>query len=163
MIRARTSTGIKAAAAMRVRDGSAVLKTVGNVRLRDASNTLKLVYTSSGSGGAFAVDASPLVAYGGRAGGATLSITSEEVSVSITGGVGPYTYLWTVVAVSSGTWSISAPNADKTRFIASAVPAFDTHSATFKCTVTDARGLTSDSATVEVNCSNYGDLGGILP
>lgn len=162
MIRARTLSGVKAASALRVRDGGAVLKTVGNVRVRDASSTLRLVY-SSASGGAFTVSASPLVCYGGRAGGATLSVTSEEVSVSITGGSGPYTYAWSLIAAVDGTWAVTAPNADKTNFVVSSVPSGDTYTATFKCTVTDARGLTADSATVQVNCTNYGDLGGILP
>lgn len=162
MIRARTSTGVKAASALRVRDASAVLKTAGSVRIRDAAGVLKLVYSSS-AGGPFSVTPSSLVAYGGRAGGLLLSVPSEQVAVSVAGGAGPYTYAWSLVLASSGTWTITSPTADKTNFVVANVPAGETYTATFKCTVTDARGLTSDSATIEVNCSNYGDLGGILP
>lgn len=161
MIRARTSTGVKAAASLRLRDGAGALKTVASVRVRGASG-LQLVYSSS-AGGAFDVAASPLVAFGGRTGTGALTITSEEVALSITGGAYPYSYAWSLVAAIDGTWTIESPSASKTRFVVSGVPLGDSYQATFKCTVTDARGLSSTSADVAVTCTNYGDLGGLLP
>lgn len=162
MIRVRTSGGVKAAAAIRLRDASGVLKTVANIRTRDASNVLRLVYSST-AGGAFTVAASPLVAFGGRTGSGALAITSEEVALSITGGAAPYTYAWELVSAIDGTWTIESPSASKTRFVVSAVPVGDSYQATFRCVVTDARGLSSDSADIDVTCTNYGDLGGLLP
>ena len=162
MIRVQTSTGIKAATEVRVRDAGAALQIVGNVWLRDKANALKLVYSSTATG-AFTVSASPLTAFGGRTGGAGLTITSEEVGVTITGGAAPYTYAWSLVSAASGTWAIQSATSDRTRFTCSGVPVGDSYIATFKCTVTDARGVSSVSADVEVTCTNYGDLGGILP
>lgn len=161
MIRARTSTGVKAIAALRLRDAGGV-KAIANVRVRDASNVLRLVYSSS-TGGAFTVTAVPLVAFGGRTGGGPLSITSEEVSLSITGGAAPYSYAWELISAIDGTWTIESPTESKTRFVVNAVPLGDSYVATFKCVVTDARGASASSANIDVTCTNYGDLGGILP
>lgn len=162
MIRVKTTTGVKAAAEISIRDAAAALKVVANVRVRDAANALKLVYSSSATG-AFTVSASPLTAFGARTGAGPLAITSEEVAVTITGGAAPYTYLWSEVSALSGTWSIQNSTSDRTRFTCSGVPLGDSYVAEFKCTVTDARGVSSDSATVTVTCTNYGDLGGLLP
>lgn len=162
MIRVKTTTGVKAAAEVSIRDAAAALKVVGNVWMRDAANVLKLAYSSSATG-AFLVSASPLTAFGGRTGSGSLTITSEDVTVTITGGAAPYTYLWTELSALSGTWSIQSAASATTRFACSGVPVGDAYVATFKCTVTDARGVSSDSDPVEVTCTNYGDLGGLLP
>lgn len=162
MIRVKTTTGVKAAAEVRIRDAAAALKVVGNVWMRDAANALKLVYSSTATG-AFTVSASPLTAFGARTGSGGLAITSEEVTVTITGGAAPYAYMWTLVSALSGTWTIQNSTSDRARFTCSAVPVGESYVAKFKCTVTDARGVSSDSATVEVTCTNYGDLGGLLP
>lgn len=162
MIRVKTTTGVKAAAEVSIRDAAAALKVVGSVWLRDAANVLKLAYSSSATG-AFIVSANPLTAFGARTGSGPLAITSEEVSVTITGGAAPYTYAWSLVFAYDGTWSIQSSTSDRTRFSCSAVPLGESYVAEFKCTVTDARGVSSDSATVTVTCTNYGDLGGLLP
>lgn len=162
MIRVKTLTGIKAAAEVSIRDAAAALKVVGNVWLRDAANVLKLAYSSTATG-AFTVSASPLTAFGARTGSGGLAITSEQVTVTITGGAAPYTYVWTLVSALSGTWTIQDSTSATARFTCAGVPVGDSYVAEFKCTVTDARGVSSDSATVTVTCTNYGDLGGLLP
>jgi hypothetical protein len=161
VISARTPSGIKAAAAINLRDAGGALRTAGTIRQRDAVNVLKLIYSAAG-GGSFVVAAAPLAAFGARAGGGT-TVTSEQVVATVTGGLAPYSYAWSVISAPSGTWTIQSPVSDRTSFVCAGVPDNDSYVANFKCTVTDSRGIAQDSATVEVTCSNYGDLGGILP
>ena len=106
------------------------------------------------SGGGLAVSATPAVAYGSRASASTVTVTSENVTLFITGGSGTYTVAWEVV--SGATFTIISPAATTTKFSAS-VGSSAIKIGYFRALVSD--GMTSIySATVEVDLENVGTL-----
>lgn len=75
------------------------------------------------------------------------NVTTAVVTVTPTGGIGPYTYAWSVLSYSSAiSPTIAAPSNASTSFTQPAVDISET--ATFRCTVTDA-----DGASVNVSLS----------
>ena len=107
------------------------------------------------STGGLAVVVSPAPAYGARASSAAVTVSSENVTAAITGGSGTYTITWEVVVITTGTWTITAPNALITKFSAAAVPNSATRSATFRARVSDG-ATTIYSSNVDVTCENTG-------
>lgn len=161
MIRVRSSTGVKALASIRVRDGAGV-RAIANIKVRDGTG-VKSIWSASGSGGSFTVNALPPVAYGGVAVGGLTAVYSEDITVSPVGGVAPYTYAWSLVSGDAGTWVFSSGTSATTRVGRTAVGTGLSYSHTVKCTVTDANGNTADSPDIDVFVQNYGDYGGLLP
>lgn len=111
----------------------------------------------SGSGGGLTVEASPISATGVGSASGTTDVVTNAVTVTVTGGTAPYTYAWDQES-GDAVWSITAPTAMTTRFIAT-VDADSTESGSFSCTVTDARGRTG-TVTVTANAYNYSGLVG---
>lgn len=97
------------------------------------------------SGGSFSVALSPTAVTGRYSGasGAAQNIATANVLAGPSGGVLPYTYLWTQPTATPYTWIISAPATAQTKFTAQAVDAGVITSATFKVTVTDSIGGTA--------------------
>ncbi len=122
---------------------------------------------TAGGGGegppAFTVDIFPNPATGGRAVNFLVTVASEYVTATPSGGTAPYTYACTAVDVSSGDWTISDPASAVSRFLCANVDIGETFSATFKWTVTDSLGLSADSPTLEVFVTNYGAPGEPIP
>lgn len=164
MIYSRTSSGLKPSGNIRVRTASG-LSAAANIRLRDATG-LKVVWSATGpgspGGGAYAVTALPLTAGGYRARSGPTSVSTEAVTVTVSGGLEPYSYAWSLVSSGGGTWTIESPTSPSSRFTRAAVDVDTTWSATFKCTVTDARGFTAYSPNVEATVGNYGGVGGFI-
>lgn len=83
-------------------------------------------------------------------------ITTSGCTANVTGGTPPYSYAWTDVTDDGlgGTWSATAPSSATSAFQASAVATGQTSNATFRCTVTDARGATV-TADLFADVTNY--------
>lgn len=146
MIGVRDSGGISEIARVRVRDGGG-LSDIATVRVRDVSG-LHIVYS------AMAAEASiPPTGYA-NSGGAEDILTGNSMC-TVTGGVPPYTYLWSEVS-ASGTWTIVQNTNDFTGFVAVAVDPIDVRTAEFKCTVTDDTGESVDSNTITATAINLG-------
>ena len=81
--------------------------------------------------------------------GASATESTGVCTVSVTGGVMPYTYAWTWQSGGSGI-TIGSPSAASTVFSASSLSPGNTDTGTALCTVTDALGQTS-TATCAVS------------
>lgn len=111
-------------------------------------------YSSLASGGADpGVSVHPTFADGTVSSSSSRTVTSREVSVTVGGGVGPYTYAWS--SVSGDPMTATDPSSDTTAFTASVSPGA-VLAAEWKCTVTDAAGKTADSPNVNVGLNNIG-------
>jgi len=146
MIRARDSAQ-RVLAGVKARNASNVLKTILDVKVRDAS-ALRTVFTSFG--GSAGLTVTPELAYGYGYSKGSITISTNSVTVTVSGGVAPYTFAWTG---ASGAWTIINPTSDTTAFRRSSVGAGTNDSRTFTCTVTDANGATS-SITVDAYVEN---------
>jgi hypothetical protein len=94
--------------------------------------------------------------------GAAANITTGSVSVTPSGGVGSYTYLWSQYETSPYTWTIGTSTAATTNFTCTSVPAGVTAAVRFLVTVTDSTGNTARglvTATVN-NGQPYDPYGG---
>lgn len=163
MIYTRSASGLKATASLKLRDSGAVLRTIGTVRIRDAGNVLRTVWTAGGGGGGFTASAVPLSSYGGIAQGSTTTVYADAITVTPTGGAGPYTYAWALVSGDPGTWTFTAPAAQTSRVGRANVAPGTDYTHIVKCTVTDASGATADTPDITVTVENFGELSGLLP
>lgn len=87
--------------------------------------------------GGYYASCSPSSAFGSRVGSGL--VTTNSVTVTPTGGTGPYTYAWTL---DSGNFTILTPTAAATAFRAS-VPIGETVEDVATCTVTDSLAATT--------------------
>jgi hypothetical protein len=105
--------------------------------------TWKLVWTG------FTATAAPSSWSGATASGNLL--VSDPFTASVTGGVGPFTYAWTLIS-GGAVFGIDSPTSATTTF--SGVGYSDLDIATYKCVVTDtATGLSDDTNTITVQGS----------
>lgn len=132
-------------------DGTALVR-IGRAKVMDSDGvTLRTVATFTTP---LSATYSPLGVFAVGASNTPLSLTTNAVTVTPSGGTGPYTYAWTVHAYSAAT-SPTIGNAAlaTTAFTQSAVDPDTTETATFRCTVTDAFAQTAQvdvPATFEV-------------
>jgi hypothetical protein len=100
--------------------------------------------------------------YGSKVGGVPTTVSSGNVTASVSNGTGPYTYTWTRVSWgASPAPTIGSPNAATTGFsqLVSAQNRLITD--VFKCTVTDAYGnVGSAQITVQFIVSSRPSTGG---
>lgn len=152
MITLRTSDGDKGVAAITLRtaDGD---KAVARVVLRTADGD-KVAY-SSASTDPLAVSVSPFSAIGSGGSSSAVIVTTNEMTVSASGGVEPYIFSW-AKTTGEASWVITSALAASTRFSVS-VESGTTETATFTCTVTDARGRTG-SVVISAVAYNFGDI-----
>lgn len=141
-----------------IRDGSNALVEVGQESIRDASGLS--IYFAPGSGMTVEV---PPDAYGAAANSGGVSVTTNAVTATVTGGTAPFTYLWSKVGGADPAWTIISPTSQTTAFRRYPVAPGDEETATFICTVTDASGTSEDSAAVAATVTNFGGLGGFIP
>ena len=82
------------------------------------------------------------------------TVGSSAATAVVTGGLAPFTYAWTVISFDAGVSpSITSSTAASTSFVQTGVAASDTHTATFRVTVTDSAAQT-DFADVVVSFTN---------
>lgn len=105
----------------------------------------------------------PTEAYGAAANAAAVTVSTNSVTVTVEGGTPPYTYSWAKTGGDGGTWSASAPSAKTTTFRRTLVDAGNSYIAYFVCTVTDSKGQSGASGSVEATVYNFGNPGGPLP
>lgn len=94
----------------------------------------------------FSASVSPLFASDAVSGGGQTA-TTNSVTVTPTGGTGPYTYAWT--KDSGDVFTLSGASSASTTFSIASLPAGDTRSAVYRCTVTDSLAATC-SVTIGV-------------
>ncbi len=110
-----------------------------------------------GGGGPLTVTVSATVIYGGRSSPGPVTVPSENVTLTVTGGTGTYTIAWEAISVPDSVWTITAPASLTTKFSVINVDVGDTFVGTFRALVSD--GVTSlYSDTVESNNYNTGLL-----
>lgn len=136
-IRLRDTGGtLRTLTQIRARDTGGTLRTITRIRVRDQNNVLRVVYDSTGAS-TFSASASPASVHGTSSGTGTVS--TNNTTVTPTGGTAPYTYAWTVLAYDNGVSpTIAGPTSATTGFTQTSVGPGEFYSATFRCTVTDA-------------------------
>lgn len=154
----RDVSGIDAIGAISVRSVSG-LAAIGFGLIRD-TDSLETFF--SPAGGAFTVDVPP-TAYGGAAANFPIAVTSESVTVTISGGRAPFTFAWERTDDILGDWSIINPASQSTAFRVAGLGPGVGDTAEFACTVTDANGTEVITGNVLVYAENYGGLGGPIP
>lgn len=131
---------------MKARQGG-VTRTILTVKAMFGS-TLRTVATFAP---AITLDISPISGTGVSTSPTGGTVTSNNCTGIPTGGIGPYTYAWTLVSGTAMT--LSGANSATTNFRLN-VPAGDVFEAVYRCTVTDVFGQTA-SDTVPVLLSNF--------
>ena len=78
--------------------------------------------------------------------GTTSSITTDNVTATVSGGVAPYTYAWT--KVSGSTLTVTAATSATTAFTATGMAQGETRDAVYRCTVTDSTPATAQADVI---------------
>jgi hypothetical protein len=146
----------KAVAAAAFRDADNVSRVVALGKIRDAGNVSRTIFSALASAGSGSIALSTTSVFGHVNTGISVAVQTGEVTATPSGGVEPYTYLWTRTDSALGTWSITAPTSPATRFFGGNCGPGDALNATFHCTVTDAAGNTAVSGDVAAYVSNIG-------
>lgn len=145
----RTVSGFSNLASASVRDGAG-LSAIAAIKARDGTG-VSTVWSSASD----MVVLVPLSAYGAGSSPSNISVTSELVKATVTGGTPPYSYLWAITAPDSY-WVIQAETSAETRFTRTDLPEFDVGTASFTCTVTDSRGASVESDACGITVENLG-------
>lgn len=115
-----------------------VITNVGSVAGTIATqNTNVATVTNTASGGALVATLDKAAVSGSRSGAGT--VTTGSVTVTASGGTGPYTYAWT--RVTGETFTPTAATSATTAFQIT-VAAEDVKTAQYRCTVTDSLSAT---------------------
>lgn len=128
-------------------DSGGVVRLAKRVFLSDSGGTARLIFANQ-----VIVPVAPTSAF--AIGLGPITLTTNTVTASPTGGVAPYTYAWTLTGASGPTLTPTNPSGATTAFTAH-VGAGATALATGICTVTDSIGdVGIGSCVVEVTTSN---------
>lgn len=113
---------------------------------------------STGSLPGVTVSVEPPGSQGAMASPTMVTVNTDWVTASASGGSAPYSYAWAVQDDGGfAGWQIVDEDAAATYFRAVGVDAQETWQATMRCTVTDARGAIG-FADIIVIAQNYGSL-----
>ena len=147
------ASSLRNVTSIRLRDAGSVLRPIRVVRMRDAANVLRVVWS-----GLTAVLSTEQVE-GAVSSRPPAKVTTNSVTASPEGGVGPFTYAWS--AINAPGWMINSPASDTTSFISPFVEAGNLAEGTFKCTITGG-GISADTPTLVAAASNFGAGGELL-
>lgn len=147
MLGLRDSFALRPIVEIHARDVTDTLRSCAFAKVRDAGNVLRTAWS------ALTALASPSAVYGYGDSAALITVATNAATATPTGGVAPYTYLWSAVS-GSGTWTILNPTSATTSFQASSVGGGEIYTKTFKCAVTDANGSTAETADVTATVEN---------
>ena len=145
-----TASAAKTLAAISARDVSVALKTVTVVKMRDADNVLQ---TIGGGSFGYSATAAPTLVVGSGYSGSSIQVTTPYATVTVAGGVAPFTYSWTPVDMD---WEAVSPDSAVTPFRSPMIPPGDTVETTFTCTVTDNNGASTVTNPVTARARNLG-------
>lgn len=140
---------------MKVLDGT-LLRSVFRVKVVDTDGTtIRTVATFSPP---MTAAASPVSVSGTADSASPVPVTTNAVTVTPSGGTGPYTYAHSVLSyLGGGTLSFSNAASATTTVTLTSVPPGDSEIATLRCTVTDAFGQTAtadyDATFTNINLS----------
>ena len=138
IIRDETNTP-RTITAIQVRDGTNTPRTISEVRVRDSNNVSRIVFSLTPS---MSASASPTTVFGTTLG--TGTATTDSTTVTPSGGVAPYNYLWTRTSYDGPVPpGANSPNSATTTFTQTSIGIGTSYSATFRCTVTDDNGSTA--------------------
>lgn len=146
-----------------VREGG-VNSTIGSIGIREGGVNSGIARASilvggvdyvifDGAAGGLTVDASPIDAVGWGNSPADVLVTTNLVTATASGGTAPYSYAWAQID-GVEVWGITAATSAASRFNVT-VTAGGVETATFECTVSDARGRTG-SVLVLATAYNFG-------
>lgn len=129
------------------RDASKVSQTIKFVRVRDASNALRLVYNY------FTATASPTSVSGSGNSVSAITISTSATTANPVGGSTPTTYAWSKTSGVAG-WSAVNPTSATTSFRCTGINAGGSQSSIWTCTLTDATSSTAVTNAVTATVTN---------
>lgn len=138
---------LRSAAEIKVRDAAIALRNVASVWMRDAAGALKVIWTT------FSATVNRTFTTGMAVSSKPTRVYSQSVTVTMVGGVAPFTINWTRTDANPEDWTVSGT--DTAQFSTVLAAATDA-TATFEVTATDASGAVSAGITVTAQCFNEG-------
>lgn len=142
----------RANAAIQIIGPDSVDRNIQEGRIIGPDGVDRVFFLSLGAGGGLpGISVTPTVVDGTDAASRSTRVTSATATVTVSGGVAPYTYAWTGVG---DPMTATAPSSAASAFYATLNPQ-DEKTATWTCTVTDAAGFTG-SVFVDVDLRNIG-------
>ena len=139
-----TNIGSLNSGVAQVRADAAAAQSTANAANQGVADVQAAVVDVSGGGTVtFSATVDPFNAFGGQVG--TGAVTTNAVTVSVSGGTGPFTYLWTYVSGYAG-FTANTDTLATTTFSGTLTLPGQDRTGVWRCTVTD----TFDSSTVSV-------------
>lgn len=143
---------------LRLRDGGGILRTILRVRMRDSGNTLRTIQDIKMRDGGSTLrvvftylSVTLNTYYVSKTQSSTtqpVSLTTSVVTGTLSGGIAPYTYTWTLVG--SPEITIATPINLSTTFYVTAPDDGVQYEAVATLTVADANGATADSPPLDI-------------
>ena len=140
-IKVVTETGTKVVNSIRMMTAPGTVKRVRRIRIMDTGDVLRTIFAGFDPITATISPSSFFVAEENQ------STISENATAIVTGGVAPYTYIWSVVSNSGTLPVITSPATASPTFTQYDVASGETETAVFRVSVTDAIG---QSATADL-------------
>lgn len=139
---------------IRVIDEGSVDRVISEIRIIDQNGVDRVVYPDGPPPGTLSLSIEPPNVDGFSF---ASTVTTNPATATPTGGTGPYTYSWTIVAYTSASAppNINAGLSATTTFTQSGVSPAMPETATFRCTVTDSVAATASADCDAIFVSAY--------